>query len=355
MKPVHALILLPLLLACGIGFASPSAVDDPDGDIEAFEFPDQPLKRELHTPPWFKLSFLDLQEDLKDAVGEGKRGIIVYFGQKHCAYCKQLLEVNWGKPDIISYTRKHFDVIGIDIWGDREVTDMKGRALSEKAYAEREKTNFTPSLLFYDRDGNEALLLRGYYPPYRFRAALEYVADGHYQRMSFPEFLNLAPSSLAFDADELIEEDFFEPPPFALDRSRFPADQPLAVFFEQGDCYACDVLHTDPLQDPRIRTLLRRFQTVQLNFWGDTPVITPAGERTTSRDWAKELGLFYTPSILFYDEQGKEIIRVDSVIRFSRLKGVLEYVLDKGYQRYPTFQRWRQSRVAQPEADGSAR
>ena len=35
-------------------------------------------------------------------------------------------------------------------------------------------TNFTPSLVFYDADGNIALRLRGYYPPYQFRAALEY-------------------------------------------------------------------------------------------------------------------------------------------------------------------------------------
>lgn len=342
----YPLLIAVLGLYATTGLASNVGEPDDEADFaETLEFSDQPLKRELHTPPWFKLSFLDLPEDLRNAVSEGKDGLIVYFGQKHCAYCKALLEVNWQKKsDIVDYTRKHFDVIAIDIWGDREVTDMQGNSLSEKTYAEREKTNFTPSLLFYDRDGNEALLLRGYYPPYRFRAALEYVADGHYQRMSFPEFLDLAPSSLAFDANELIEEEWFEPPPYALDRSRFAADQPLAVFFEQGDCYACDVLHTGPLQDPQIQQMLRQFQTVQLDFWGDVPVITPDGERTTAKDWARELGLFYTPSIIFYDESGNKIIQVDSVVRFARLKGVLEYVLSKGYQRYPTFQRWRQSR-----------
>lgn len=331
------------------------ASDDSDFDSDVYEFEDRPLQRELHTPSWFKLSFLDLQEDLQEAVAAGKNGVIIYFGQKHCAYCKALLEVNWGKPDIVTYTRNHFDVISIDIWGSREVVDMAGNTLTERDYSVREKTNFTPSLLFYDRDGNEALLLRGYYPPYRFRAALEYVADGHHQRMTFPEFLNIAPASLAFEADELIEESFFEKPPFALDRSRFPSNQPLAVFFEQGDCYACDVLHTGPLQDPQILALLRQFQTVQLDMWADTPVITPGGERSISKAWAKELGLFYTPSIIFYDEHGKEIIQVDSVVRFSRLKGVLEYVLTKGYQRYPTYQRWRQGQGTQSGGTSTVR
>ena len=350
----HLIPTLILSLLCSLpGWSVALDREDPDFDVEAFEFEDKRLKRELHLPEWFKLSFLDLQDDLDAAVSEGKDGIIVYFGQKHCAYCKALLEVNWGKEDIVDYTRKHFDVIAIDIWGDRQVTDLHGNDISEKDYAEQQKTNFTPSLLFFNRDGIETLMLRGYYPPYRFRAALEYAADHHYQRMTFPEFLSIAPTTLAFEEDEMIEESFFEPPPHALDRSLFPSDQPLLVFFEQGDCYACDVLHTGPLQDPAIREQLKQFQTVQLNLIGDTPVITPAGKRTTDGRWAQKLGLFYTPSLIFFDEQGNEIIRVDSVVRFSRLSMVLQYVSGKGYKDYPTFQRWRQSQTATISGSGT--
>ena len=349
-KYLYSLALLPWLIAPAMAVTEADADLDPD----AFEFSDRPLEDPLHRPDWFKIGFLNLREDLDEAVSDGREGIIIYFGQKHCAYCKALLEVNWGKPDIVSYTRAHFDVIGIDIWGDREVTDMDGNSLTEKTYSEREKTNFTPSLLFYDRHGDEALLLRGYYPPYRFRAALEYVADGHYQSKTFAEFLALAPTTLAFEADDLIEEDFFERPPYILDRSRFPADQPLAVFFEQGDCYACDVLHTGPLHDDRIREQLKGFQTVQLDIWSDKPIVTPDGKRITARQWAHDLGLFYTPSILFFDQRGNEIIRVDSVVRFRRLRGVLNYVASGAYQRYPTFQRWRQAQGLNPPAAGSA-
>lgn len=350
----HCLYAALFSLLCSLPIAA-TALDDEDSDFDpdAFEFEDKRLQRELHLPSWFKLSFLDLQDDLDTAIKEGKDGIILYFGQKHCAYCKALLEVNWGKEDITDYTRKHFDVIPIDIWGDREVTDFNGNSITEKDYAEEQKTNFTPSLVFYNRDGIEALMLRGYYPPYRFRAALEYVADNHYQRMTFPEFLSIAPTSMAFEEDEMIEESFFESPPYALDRSRFPSDQPLLVFFEQGDCYACDVLHTGPLQDPAIREQLKGFQTVQLNLIGDTPVITPSGERTTDGKWAQQMGLFYTPSLIFFDEQGKEIIRVDSVVRFSRLANVLEYVSTKSYLEYPTFQRWRQSQTSSISGSGT--
>jgi thioredoxin-related protein len=135
------------------------------GEEDAFSFDDTPLEQPLHYPAWFKESFLDLEDDLQEAVEGGKKGIVVYFGQKRCAYCRMLMKVNFGLPDIVEYTRRHFDVIPVDIWSIEEVTDVQGVTLTEREFALRERTNFTPSLAFYDADGHEALRLRGYYPP----------------------------------------------------------------------------------------------------------------------------------------------------------------------------------------------
>ena len=148
---------------------------------------------------------------------------------------------------------------------------------------------------------------------------------------------------MAFETGGLNEADFFAAPPYALDRSRLPGKRPLAVFFEQGDCHACDILHTTPLANDEIQKLLIGFESVQLNIWSDTPVITPAGVRTTSRDWAHKLGLFYTPSILFFDEQGREIMRVDSVVGFYRLRKVLDYIASGAYKRGIPLPRYRRS------------
>ena len=62
-----------------------------------------------------------------------------------------------------------------------------------------------------------------------------------------------------------------------------------------------------------------------------------------AREWARSLGLFYAPSLMFFDEHGREIIRVDSVVRFYRLRNVLNYVTSRGYLLEPRYQRWRQS------------
>lgn len=316
-------------------------------DSEAnFEFDDTPLSGLLSHPGWFKESFLDLPSDLKEAVDAGKKGIVLYFGQKRCAYCRQLLEVNFRQPDIVQYTQAHFDVIPIDIWSPEQLTDLQGKVMSQQDYSSLMGTSFTPSLLFFDAEGRLALRLRGYYPPYQFRAALEYVADQHYLREPFPAYMARGDSTLRFEAEDMVEEDYLIPPPYQLDRSQVPGDRPMIVLFEQGNCHACDVLHTQPLKQPAIKDLLAKFDIVQLNMWGDTPVVTPQGTKTTAREWAESLGIFFAPSILFFDEDGKEIIRVESVVHFFRLHNVLNYVLSKDYLQYPDFQHWRRMRIS---------
>lgn len=334
----YATVLLMYFVA---GVAMAAELEESDTEFPLFD--DQPLAEPLSFPDWFKLSFLDLGEDIAEAKQAGKQGIIVYFGQKYCAYCKQFLQ-DLTKEDIHTYMQQHFDVIGTDIHGFRMVTDLAGNEVVESRFARQEKTNFTPSVVFYDTDGQEALRLRGYYPPYRFRAALEYVADRHYRRESFREYLERAGVPLVFEPGDLSDEDFFIPGPYMLDRSRIRGERPLVVFFEQGECHACDVLHTGPLKDPEIRERLRQMENVQLSFWSDTPVITPAGERTTAQQWALKLGLFYTPTLIVFDSDGSEIIRIDSVVQFYRLRNVLDYILSGGYEDYDTFQQWRETR-----------
>ncbi len=316
-------------------------------------FDDRPSIREIKHPPWFKSSFLDFSEDLTEAVAAGKRGIIIYFGQENCAYCEALMEVNFGAKDIAEYTQRHFDVIDLDIWGSREVTDFDGDRYTEQDFAAFHGTNFTPSILFYDGDKALAMRLMGYYPPYRFRAALEYVADGHYKNESFRDYLARADPPPKFDIGDLNEREFFLPPPHMLDRSRIRAQRPLLVFFEQPECHACDVLHSEPLSDPDVQVQLHKFDIVQVNMLADSPIITPEGKKTTSSAWSDDLGLFFAPTLVFFDEDGKEVFRIASVVHVYRLAKVLEYVLHRGYESGLNYQQWHGRRRIEQQASAS--
>ncbi|MEJ2509370.1 MAG: thioredoxin fold domain-containing protein [Gammaproteobacteria bacterium] len=155
---------LPAALALGLCLLAAFGPVGAAGQSGKLQFDDQRLSEDIVLPDWFKLSFLDLRDDLDEAIAAGKRGLIVYFGQKDCPYCKAHLENNWGNKDIVAYTRKYFDVVAIDVRGQRLVTDMDGIVSTEKALAIREKTNFTPSIVFYNKDAREVLRLSGYHP-----------------------------------------------------------------------------------------------------------------------------------------------------------------------------------------------
>ena len=309
---------------------------------EFIEFDDRPLDQELILPSWFKLSFLELGNDLDDAAVAGKWGILLYFGRKDCPYCKVHLEKNWGDRGIINYTQTHFDVVAIDVLGDRPVVDYNGVTYkTEKEYAAKLKTNFTPSFLFVDVNAEKTLRLTGYHPPYQFRAIMEYIADKHYLYEPLTSYMARGETVAGLEESEMNDHEIFSKPPYDLSRKKTPAKMPLAVFFEQPTCHSCNVLHAGPLKNKQIVDSLKKMQVVQLDRKLDTPVITPAGKKTTAKKWANDLGVYYSPTLLFFDEKGKELLRVDSVIRFYRLNGVLEYILTKAYLEHETFQHWR--------------
>jgi thioredoxin-related protein len=249
---------------------------------ETYSFDDRPTDYDGGYPNWFKRSLLDLDDDLDEALKNGKSGLIVYFGQAHCAYCKALMKDTLAKRDLVEYVNRRFDTVGLSIHDVRELTTPEGETLTVRDYSMREDVQFTPSLVFFGKDGQKALTLRGFYPTYEMRAALEYVADGHYQTMSFRDYLAQANPPPVFEDEALISDSLFTNPPFALDRSKFPASQPLAVLFEQPKCHACDVLHSEPLQNAVVRERFAGFDVVQLNVLDDeTPVLTPDGRRLT--------------------------------------------------------------------------
>jgi thioredoxin-related protein len=84
----------------------------------------------------------------------------------------------------------------------------------------------------------------------------------------------------------------------------------------------------------------------------DTPVITPGGQRTTASDWAGDLDLGYAPSIVFFDRQGKEVMRIDAFFKTFHVQSVFEYVLQEAYLTEPSFQRFISARAERLREEG---
>jgi thioredoxin-related protein len=303
----------------------------------------------IDIPPWFRETFLDFREDVRDAAKEGRR-LLVYFGQDGCPYCRELILVNFGDKTLADKTRRHFHAITINIWGDREVTWTDGRTMSEKAFAAFLKVQFTPTLLFFDEKGAIALRLNGYYPPHKFHAALDYVAGKHETKIAFAEFLKQHAREPV--SGMLHDQPFFLKPPLDLDRSRRPGTRPLAVLFEQKQCAACDELHQRGFANRDARALISKFDVARLELFGSERLVTPQGKTLTTEQWGRELKIAYTPTLVFFDAKGAEAFRIEAYLRPFHLASVLDYVASGAYRNEPSFQRYIQGRAERIRAAG---
>jgi thioredoxin-related protein len=303
--------------------------------------PFNPSPHAIDIPAWFKSSFLDFREDIAEAAKDRKR-MMVYFGQDGCPYCRELMRVNFSQKDIVEKTRKHFDAVAVNIWGDREVTWLDRKRYSEKSFAALLKIQFTPTVLFFDEKGNVVLRLNGYYPPHKFAAALDYVTGRHETRSSFAEYLAQYAREPA--SGRLHDQPFLMRPPYDFARTR-KGGRPLAVLFEQKDCAACDELHRTGFRDKRVSALIGKLDVVRLELFGHGPLVTPSGRRSTEADWARDLNISYTPSILFFDAQGIEVFRIEAYVRTFHLASGFDYVVSGDYRNEPSFQRYVQARA----------
>jgi len=333
------MLVLGLFVASGLSTAAEEAKLSP-GTVNSLSH---------EPPPWFKESFLDLREDVAEARQAGRR-VMLYFYQDGCPYCTKMLQDNFGQKAIADKTRKHFDVIAIHIFGDREVTDMAAQVAPEKAFARALRVQFTPTLLMLDEQGNVALRLNGYIPPAKFDVALDFAGQRLEKKQSFTDYLKANIKEPA--SGKLHIEPWLLKPPLKFADSRKRRGKPLLVLFEQKECAACDELHGEAFVRPHVAGLLNKFQVAQVDIRSSEFLQTPSGEMLPVRDWARKLKVSYTPSLVFFDQSGREVFRVDSYLEPFHLSSALDYVASGAYLKQPEFQRFIEARAATARARG---
>ena len=283
-------------------------------------------------PAWFKVSFLDLFEDIEDAANNDKR-LMVYYFQDGCPYCKILLEENFSQREIAEKTQKYFDVVAINLWGDKEVS-VGDKQYTEKEFAEALKVQYTPTILFFDENNKIIFRANGYYPPEKFSALLDYIGNRQEISTSYQDYMekvNPQPSTgrLHDDINSVAS---------ITDLTK--TDKPLLVMFEQKKCSTCDELHLDIVKRKESVELLSRFDVAVLDMWSDQVIKTPSGTMMKIRDWAKKLDVKYAPSLLFFDNAGNEVFRSDAYLKAFHTQTVMDYVSSGAYKTQSNFQRY---------------
>ena len=244
---------------------------------------------------------------------------MVYFFQDGCPYCKKLLEDNFGQREITDKTRKYFDVVTLNIWGDREVT-IGDRVMTEKEFAAALKVQYTPTLLFFDENNKAVYRVNGYYPPEKFDVVLDYVGQKKENETSFQDYLarvspQPASGKLHTEVSNIGSIDNLQA---ALEKDKY-----LLVIFGQKQCATCDELHLDILQREESKALLERLNVAVVDLWSDRKIVTPDGSQQKIYDWAKKLDIKYAPSLVYFNDRGEEVFRSDAYLRTFHVQSVL--------------------------------
>ena len=301
----------------------------------------------VELPPIFVDTFLNFPDDSIDATRTSRR-LLIYFGQDGCPYCKELIQTNFSQKPIFDKTKQHFLPVALNLWGDRETVWFDGNVRTEKQLAVFLKVQFTPTVLLLDEQGTTIARINGYYPPHKFSAALDYAAQRLERRISFSEHMRTVPQRGA--SAVLNEQPFLMKPPFDLRRSN--GAKPLAVLFETRHCAPCDELHKDAFNREKTRAAISAFDVARFSISGVEVITTPDGRVLKAGEWARHLKISYTPTVVFFGEDGSEVFRLEAYVRPFHFTSSFEYVGSGAYKKQPEFQRFLQEKAEQLKEQG---
>lgn len=277
-------------------------------------------------PDWFKESFLEIGDDVAEAASSGKH-VLLYFYINECPYCHKMVEENFKSSPYTNFLQEQFDVIALNVYGDREVAFDENTRVTEKVLAKRLKVRYTPTILFLDHQNKPVLRLNGYRSVQAFKYALDFVDAEAYTHTTLSRYI---------EEKEQRQRYVFRPHEQLVDTSDLHAvaGEPLAVLFEDRTCDECDALHDGILNLPQTKDILQRFTFVRFDAFSAQPITDVAGNPTTPKNYVEALGLTYRPGIVLFD-RGKEIIRIDGMLKTYYFQEILRYVGERHYERYP--------------------
>lgn len=104
----------------------------------------------------------------------------------------------------------------------------------------------------------------------------------------------------------------------------------VMVYFGQDGCPYCKKLHETAFKDEEISRLLKeKFDSVAVNIFGDVETVWTDGEEGSEKEMSARLGVQFTPTLLFLDEDGGVVAKVYGYRPPEWLKTALAFVAEK--------------------------
>lgn len=104
----------------------------------------------------------------------------------------------------------------------------------------------------------------------------------------------------------------------------------VMVYFGQDGCPYCKALMKANFGPGPIADRTRRhFVAIAINIWGDAEVTWIDGSKTTEKELARRLKVQFTPTLLFFETDGKLVLRLNGYQPPERFTHVLDYVIQR--------------------------
>ena len=97
----------------------------------------------------------------------------------------------------------------------------------------------------------------------------------------------------------------------------------LFVMFEQDGCSGCLYMKENVLNRPQVQKFYRdHFINFAINIYGSVPFDDFEGRKVTEKTFAQATDIKGTPTLIFYDLEGREIVR-----QLGAIRNVDEFIL----------------------------
>ena len=132
---------------------------------------------------FFNETWGDLPDEVKKAKMEGKKGILIFFEMDECPFCHYMKKNVLNQPRVQDFYRKNFLNLVIDIEGDVEMVNLKGKTVKQKDFAKKMRIRATPVIAYYDLNGKLIYRHTGKTSGVdEFMWLGEYISDGVYKK-----------------------------------------------------------------------------------------------------------------------------------------------------------------------------
>jgi thioredoxin-related protein len=275
-------------------------------------------------PEWFKQSFLEIEEDIEEAADENKH-LMIFLHLNDCPYCSKMAD------DLNSYQDKvkpFFDVIAINIKGDREVALNDMETMTEREMAQNLGVGYTPTMIFLNAKNEIVSRTNGYRKPQEFAKIMDFVKGKYYQKSDFATYKNnlKTTNNYKFVANKMFKN--------IKDLSTIKT--PLAVIFESTDCVSCDYFHNTTLKNNLVQNEFAKYTVVRLNADSNEKITTPSGKQTTNKEFAKSLDLTYRPGIILFNKE-QEKARIDGFLYTWHFSEMLRFISGNFQEKFAGF------------------